>query len=60
MSNSEQCGDYEIFFEDDWWVVKNTKEDIIVGKFVSKDDALEKVSSFLQSDEGRIETESVC
>ncbi|MHA1347971.1 MAG: hypothetical protein ACTSVO_09650 [Candidatus Heimdallarchaeaceae archaeon] len=60
MSNAEKCGDYEIYLEDDWWVVKNTKENKIIGKFISKDAALDKVAVFLQDEEGRTETESVC
>ena len=60
MNDSEQCGDYEIYLEEEWWVVKNTKDNQILGKFLSKDDALDKVAVFLQDDEGRTESESVC
>lgn len=60
MSDAEKCGDYEVYLENDWWVVKNTKENKIIGKFISKDAALDKVAVFLQDEKGRMETESVC
>ena len=60
MSDTEKCGDYEIYLENDWWIVKNTKENKIIGKFISKDTALDKVAAFLKDEEGRMETESVC
>ena len=60
MSDAEKCGDYEIYLENDWWVVKNTKENKIIGKFISKDAALDKVAVFLRDEKGRMETESVC
>ncbi|MCK4896723.1 MAG: hypothetical protein KAS47_07935 [Candidatus Heimdallarchaeota archaeon] len=60
MSDEEKCGDYEVYLENDWWVVKNTKENKIIGKFISKDAALDKVAVFLQDEKGRMETESVC
>ncbi len=60
MSDTEKCGDYEIYLENNWWVVKNTKENKIIGKFISKEVALGKVAVFLQDEEGRMETESVC
>ena len=54
----EQCGDYEIYKEGEWWVVKQISTGVIIGKFLTKDDALEKVAIILQDiDE---ETESVC
>ena len=60
MKEKEQCGDYEVFLENDWWVVRNTKENRIIGKFITKEDALEKIANFLRSVEGREESESVC
>ena len=61
MSEREQCGDYEIYKdEESWWVVKNLVTDVIIGKFLKKDDALEKIAAFLQSDDEITETESVC
>ena len=60
MSDTEKCGDYEIFRENDWWIVKNILDGTIVGKFLSKEDALDKVAKFLQDDIERTETESVC
>ena len=50
MSDIEKCGDYEIYLENEWWVVRNTIEDKIIGKFLTKDDALDKVAHFLQDD----------
>ncbi len=61
MSEREQCGDFEIYQdEEDWWVVKNTITKVIIGKFLKKDDALEKIAAFLQSDDETAESESVC
>jgi len=61
MSGREQCGDYEIYQDDEnWWVVENSKTKVIIGKFLKKDDALEKIAVFLQSDEESTESESVC
>ena len=60
MSEREKCGDFEIYFENDWWIVKRISDEKIIGKFLNKDDALSKIASVLQSDENREETESVC
>ena len=60
MSEREKCGDFEIYFENDWWIVKKISDEKIIGKFLNKDDALSKIASVLQSDENREETESVC
>ncbi len=61
MSERETCGDFEIFRdENDWWIVKNSLSEEIIGKFQSKNEALEKVASILQSEEDRSESESVC
>ena len=60
MSEREKCGDFEIYFENDWWIVKKISDEKIIGKFLNKDDALSKIASVLQSDENREEKESVC
>ncbi|MBA7551144.1 hypothetical protein ES705_43680 [subsurface metagenome] len=60
MSEREKCGDFEIYFENNWWIVKKISDEKIIGKFLNKDDALSKIASVLQSDENREETESVC
>ncbi len=61
MSNREQCGEYEIYQDDeDWWVVKHSSENKIIGKFLKKEDALENIAKFLQDDTERTESESVC
>lgn len=60
MSEREKCGDFEIYFENNWWIVKRISDEKIIGKFLNKDDALSKIASVLQSDENREETESVC
>ncbi len=60
MSEREICGDFEIYFENDWWIVKKISDEKIIGRFLNKDDALSKIASVLQSDENREETESVC
>ena len=60
MSEREKCGDFEIYFENGWWIVKKISDEKIIGKFLNKDDALSKIASVLQSDENREETESVC
>ncbi|MHA1305296.1 MAG: hypothetical protein ACTSQE_05230 [Candidatus Heimdallarchaeaceae archaeon] len=69
MSEREQCGDYEIFQdeEDGWWTVRNIKTGVILGKFMKKADALEKIAVFFR-EEGEeedeedeyLETGSVC
>lgn len=60
MSEREKCGDFEIYFENDWWIVKKISDEKIIGRFLNKDDALSKIASVLQSDENREEKESVC
>ena len=61
MSSNERCGDYEIYKnEEGWWIVKNVISLEIIGKFLKKDDALEKIAAFMQEDETREESESVC
>ncbi len=61
MSEREQCGDYEIYQDNEnWWVVKNLVTNVIFGKFLKKDDALEKIAAFLQSSDEITESESVC
>ncbi|MCE7747668.1 MAG: hypothetical protein GPJ51_04685 [Candidatus Heimdallarchaeota archaeon] len=61
MSEREQCGDFEIYLDnEDWWVIKNSISGTILGKFLKKEDALDKIAAFLQSDEERTESESVC
>jgi hypothetical protein len=61
MPEREQCGDFEIYKdEEDWWVVENFITKVIIGKFLKKEDALEKIAAFLQSDDETTETESVC
>ena len=61
MSDKETCGDFKIYKdEENWWVVKDTRKNKIVGKFQNKDDALEKIAVFLQDDEERLESESTC
>ncbi len=61
MSEREQCGDFEIYLDnEDWWVIKNLISGTILGKFLKKEDALDKIAAFLQSDEERTESESVC
>lgn len=61
MSEKETIGDFEIFKnEEGWWVVKNTNSGKIIGKFQRKEDALEKIALFLQNEEERSESESVC
>ncbi len=60
MSEREKCGDFEIYFENNWWIIKKISDEKIIGKFLNKDDALSKIASVLQSDENREETESVC
>lgn len=59
MSEREECGDFEVYFEDGWWVVKNTVTGEIVGRFINKEDALEKIARFFQEDYEE-EVESVC
>lgn len=60
MNERETCGDFEIYFENGWWIVKKISDEKIIGKFLNKDDAISKIASVLQSDEDREETESVC
>ena len=61
MTAKEQCGDYEIYQDEEgWWVVEYPAENKIIGKFLKRDDALETVAKFMQDDSGRIEAESVC
>ena len=61
MSEREQCGDYEIYQDNEnWWVVKNLVTNVIFGKFLKKDDALEKIAAFLQNSDEITESESVC
>ena len=61
MSDKETCGDFEIYEnEGNWWIVKDTRDDKIIGKFQNKEDALEKIAVFLQDDEERLESESTC
>ncbi len=58
MSDREVCGDFEVYFDDGWWVVKRISTGTIFGKFISHEDAMDKVALIMQ-DEGD-ETESVC
>ena len=61
MSNREECGDYEIFQDEEgWWVVVKIDDKKVIGKFLKKYDALSNIASFLQDDAGRTESESVC
>lgn len=61
MSERERCGDYEIYLDDEGkWIVENSITKDIIGKFQSKNKALQEIASLIQSDEDRIETESVC
>ncbi len=63
MADSEKCGKYEIYEDesDGWWVVKDTTTGDIMGKFISKDDALNKVALFMDDDDDSDdESGSVC
>ncbi|MFW9853028.1 MAG: hypothetical protein ACFFDS_08800 [Candidatus Thorarchaeota archaeon] len=61
MSDKETCGDFEIYKnEGNLWIVKDTRDNKIIGKFQNKEDALEKIAVFLQDNEERLESESTC
>ena len=61
MAEKEQCGDYEIYLDsENWWVVKDSESGTVIGKFLKKEDALEKIAAFLQKDSEASESESVC
>ena len=63
MNGKEKCGDFEIYEEEGWWVIRNVKSEKIIGKFLSKNDALDKVAAFFQEEEDieeDIESSSVC
>lgn len=61
MTSREQCGDYEIYQDEEgWWVVVKSTNNKVIGKFIKKDDALANIASFLQDDSERTESESVC
>ena len=61
MSDKENCGDYEIFQDEEgMWVVENSITKHTIGKFQNKNDALKEVASILQSVDDSSENESVC
>lgn len=60
MNDLIECGDFEIYLENDWWIIRHKETGEELGKFLTKDDALDKAASFLQDDDEREEYESVC
>ncbi|MHA1685882.1 MAG: hypothetical protein ACTSYD_05650 [Candidatus Heimdallarchaeaceae archaeon] len=59
MTEREKCGDFEIYFENGWWVVENSITGEIIGRFVNKEDALDKIARYFQEDYDET-VESVC